>query len=80
MVHNLFALRRHLHEGVLMPRGVYERKPKVAQDDDMVSTALSASEPDDEADICEQCWPAGWSGDDVAASCVHGQWARLSDR
>lgn len=26
--------------------------------------------------ICRNCWPDGWPGDDVAATCEHGTWSR----
>lgn len=27
-------------------------------------------------EICGQCWPNGWPGSDVAATCEHGSWSR----
>lgn len=33
-----------------------------------------AEDPDGE--ICGNCWPDGWPGDDAAATCAHGTWTR----
>ncbi len=29
-----------------------------------------------DGEICPECWPKGWPGADVAASCSHGEWRR----
>lgn len=29
-----------------------------------------------EGKICAECYPDGWQGDDVAATCEHGNWKR----
>lgn len=27
-------------------------------------------------EICPQCWPKGWPGEDNAANCIHGSYKR----
>lgn len=29
-----------------------------------------------ESEICSQCWPNGWPGEDNGASCEHGTYQR----
>lgn len=29
-----------------------------------------------DGEICAQCWPDGWPGDNSGASCIHGAWTR----
>lgn len=38
--------------------------------------APPADAPPAEGELCCECWPGGWPGNDVAATCSHGQWTR----
>ena len=51
-----------------MPPRARPRRPELESD--------VAKHAKDDGEICPDCRPDGWPGDDSAATCIHGTWTR----
>lgn len=56
-----------------MPPRTRTHKAPVEPDEAAPAPARHAKS---DGEICGDCWPDGWSGNDSGASCIHGDWTR----
>lgn len=52
-----------------MPPRARPRRPEPEAESDVAKHAK-------DGELCSDCWPEGWPGNDSGATCIHGTWTR----